>query len=46
MVGFEQSVYEVFENSMFVSVSVILTGRTNQQIQVMLNTRDGTAVCK
>ena len=46
VIGFELTTYEMVESAPFVSVTIVLNGRTSRAIEVTLNTRDGSAVCE
>ena len=45
-IGFDAVSYEVVENERFVDVTIVMMGRTSRDVEVTLNTRDGTAVCE
>ena len=45
-IGFDQSSYDIFENERVVNVTIVLTGATDRPITVVLDTRDGTAICE
>ena len=45
-IGFDLAAYNVIENGRFVNVTVVLTGRTQDNISFVLSTNDGSAVCE
>jgi hypothetical protein len=45
-IGFDATAYNVLEGARVVNVSVVLMGRSDRPLSVILNTRDGTAMCK
>ena len=46
MIGFDAGAYDIFEDERIVNVTIVLNGRTDRSITVILNTQDGTAICK
>ena len=45
-IGFDMTIYDIFENEGVVNVGIVLTGRTAIALPVLLSTRDGTATCE
>jgi hypothetical protein len=45
-IGFDATAYDVLEGARVVNVSVVLMGRSDRPLSVVLNTRDGAAMCK